>query len=89
MPLTKSAIKAQRQSIKRNTQNTITKKVMKSSEKSFRKQVATSPEEAQQSVASLYKAIDKSLKKGIIKKNTAARKKSRLMKSLNQVLESK
>jgi small subunit ribosomal protein S20 len=30
------------------------------------------------------KKIDKALKKGIIKKNTAARKKSRLMKKVNQ-----
>jgi len=34
--------------------------------------------EAQTSLSAAYKAIDKALKGGLIKKNTAARKKSRL-----------
>ncbi len=39
-------------------------------------------EEAQKFIPAAYKAIDKATKKGVIKKNTAARKKSRLSKSL-------
>jgi small subunit ribosomal protein S20 len=38
--------------------------------------------EAQKELAKAYQAIDKAAKRGIIKKNTAARKKSRLAKSI-------
>lgn len=38
--------------------------------------------EATKLLPEVYKAIDKSAKRGIIKKNTAARKKSRLSKAL-------
>lgn len=40
--------------------------------------------EAQESLSKAYKAIDKAAKSGIIKKNTAARKKSRLTLSVNK-----
>lgn len=33
----------------------------------------------------IYKAIDKAAKRGIIKKNTAARKKSRMMKKVKSI----
>ena len=39
-------------------------------------------------VPQIYKAIDKAAKRGIIKKNTAARKKSRLMKKIKTIKES-
>jgi small subunit ribosomal protein S20 len=42
-------------------------------------------EEAQKSLPKAYKAIDKAAKRGIIKKNTAARRKSRLAKLVNKV----
>ena len=41
---------------------------------------ASSQEEAQKMLPSAYKAIDKAAKRGVIKENTAARKKSRLMR---------
>jgi ribosomal protein S20 len=37
----------------------------------------------------VYKAIDKTAKRGILKKNSAARKKSRLAAKLNQALAEK
>jgi small subunit ribosomal protein S20 len=40
--------------------------------------------EAKETINNAFKAIDKALKKGIIKKNTAARKKSRLAKKVNK-----
>lgn len=40
--------------------------------------------EATKLVPKLQKVIDKSVKRGLIKKNTAARKKSRLMKKLTK-----
>lgn len=42
--------------------------------------------EAEKMVSKAYKAIDKATKTGVIKKNAAARKKSRLMKAINQIL---
>jgi len=36
-----------------------------------------------EAISSTIKAIDKAAKKGVIKKNTAARKKSRLQKKIN------
>jgi len=41
-------------------------------------------EEAQKLLPQLYKALDKAASRGVIKKNTAARKKSRLTKLLQQ-----
>ncbi len=43
---------------------------------------AKKPDEAQKLLPELQKAIDKAEKRGVIKKNNAARKKSRLMKRL-------
>ena len=43
------------------------------------------PAEALKKLSEAYKAIDKAAKRGIIKKNTASRKKSRLAKFLKKV----
>ena len=42
------------------------------------------PQEAQQHMAAAYQAIDKAMKRGVIKQNTAARKKSRLEKMVQR-----
>ncbi len=44
-------------------------------------------EEAKKLLPQIYKALDKTAKKNIIKKNTASRKKSRLTKMLNKAAE--
>ena len=44
-------------------------------------------EEAQKSVAQAVRALDKAAEKGILHKNSAARRKSRLMRKLNQAME--
>ncbi len=41
-------------------------------------------DEAKKLISIAYQAIDKAAKRGVIKKNTAARKKSRLMKLINK-----
>ncbi len=66
MPITKSAKKALRQSIKRKTANNRRKKVMKDAIKSVKVET----------LAQTYKAIDKAVKAGVLKKSTAARRKS-------------
>lgn len=42
-------------------------------------------EAAEQQMPEAYKAIDKAAKRGVIKDNTAARKKSRLVKAVQKV----
>ena len=56
---------------------------MKDEIKNFLKLISAKDiEAAEKSLASLYKAIDKATKRGIIKKNNALRKKSRLTKKI-------
>lgn len=83
MPIKKSAKKALRQSVKRRARNIKRKEVMKSEIKKVKKLKAEDKtKEAAVSLSLAYKAIDKAAKKGVIKKKAAARKKSRLAKSL-------
>lgn len=79
MPITKSAKKALRVADRRNAINERTKKSLKEGAKNIQKLVATKNwAEAKTSLSTAYSAIDKAVKNGVIKKNTANRKKSRL-----------
>jgi small subunit ribosomal protein S20 len=79
MPITRNAKKALRVSEKKNAINTRTKKNLKEGVKSIEKLVvAKNWKDAKVSLSEAYSAIDKAAKNGIIKKNTASRKKSRL-----------
>lgn len=83
MPITKSAKKALRQSIKKKKYNTRRKVAVKDVVKKIKKlREEGKKEEAKNLIPQAYKAIDKAAKRGVIKKNTASRKKSRLTKSL-------
>ncbi len=46
---------------------------------------AKDTEAVEKMMPQIYKAIDKAAKKGVIKKNTAARKKSRIMKKIKKI----
>ncbi len=83
MPITKSAKKALRQNIKRRAENKIRKRSLKTLIKDARA-AAAQPDSGKKKAAlpSIYKALDKAAKSGLIKKNSAARKKSRLAKLL-------
>ncbi len=52
-------------------------------EKASGKTAAENIKELQEKLRLVYKAIDKAAKKGVIKKNTAARKKSRMARKIN------
>ena len=85
MPITDSAKKALRQNVRRNIMNTQRKKKMRNLIKEAKILVAQKKiEEAKKLLPQIYKALDKTAKKNIIKKNTASRKKSRLTKMLNK-----
>ena len=60
---------------------------MKSSVKETRKLILGNAPSASDKLKEAYKAIDKAAKRGVIKKNTAARKKSRLAKALGKALK--
>lgn len=83
MPITSSAKKALRSSKRKRFFNLKRKNEMVNVVKEYKKLIlAKKTNEAGKLVPKLQKAIDKATKRGLIKKNTAARKKSRLMKKL-------
>lgn len=81
MAITKSAKKALRQNIKRKAHNLIYTNKIKSLIKETRFLVLEKKiKEAEAMLPKLYEALDKAAKVGVIKKNEASRKKSRLTK---------
>ena len=85
MPIKESAKKYLRQTKKHRVLNLARAKAVKDTTKKIKKLAAANQkDEAKKLIATAYQAIDKAAKRGIIKKNAAARKKSRLMKILNK-----
>lgn len=74
MANTSSAKKATRASLRKRVFNERRKRAMRSGVKDFRKSVSAAH------LPGVFQAIDKALKRGLIKKNTAARMKSKLSK---------
>lgn len=86
MPNIKSAIKRTRVIEKKTRQNNMIKSAYKTAEKKFQQAVeAGNIEEATTLFSEATKKIDQACTKGVIVKNTAARKKSNLAKKLNAV----
>lgn len=84
MAITKSAKKAHRASLKKRVFNIRRKRALTDKTKEVKKLMVTSAEDARKSLADAYQAIDKAAKRGIIKKNTASRKKSRLAQAVKR-----
>lgn len=85
-PIIKSAKKALRQSKKRKALNIKKKDKTKKLIKELKVFIEEKKiEEAKKILPKVYKAIDKAAKGGVIKKNTAGRKKSRLTKAVNKI----
>ena len=79
MPITSSAKKALRQNKTRHARNVIQKEAYKKAVVTFRKLiVAKKHDEAQKTLSSVFKALDKAAKNKVIEKNKASRLKSRL-----------
>lgn len=81
MPIIKSAKKALRGSKRKKVYNDRRAKAMRLAVKDVKKLTG---KEAKAELAKAYQAIDKAAKRGVIKKNTAARKKSRLAKAIKK-----
>ncbi len=85
MPITKSAKKAYRQSVRRHEMNVDRKKKIQTVIKDFKKLIeAGKLEEAKKHLPLVYKTLDKMTKVGLIKRGKADRFKSRLSKKLSK-----
>jgi small subunit ribosomal protein S20 len=81
-----SALKRYRQSQKRRLINQINRHKLKTQMKRLRAAIATGkPDNAKSLLPETFSLIDKSVQKGVIKKNTARRYKSRLTKSVSSL----
>ena len=92
MPITKSAKKAMRQYKKRRQENIRRIDAFRNAVKKIKKLIAENKKTASESelrqkqeeaiklLPKAYQSLDKAAKSGVIKKNTASRKKSRLTK---------
>jgi small subunit ribosomal protein S20 len=83
MPNKKSAEKELKKAVKRNAANKKVSDKLKNLVKINLKQIKANDKKIKEDYTKTIKAIDKAAKKGVIKKNTASRKKSRLMKKIN------
>ncbi len=83
MPITASAKKAARQSIKRRAQNIQKKDAFKNAIKDFKKSIAAKDiSKAAETLKLIYQTLDKAAKVNAIHKNRASRLKSRLASKL-------
>jgi small subunit ribosomal protein S20 len=79
-----SALKRMRQSEKRRVRNTAVRSAVRTAVKAARAALETGPaEDARVVLARTIKTLDKAVTKGVLPKNTAARRKSRLTRQLN------
>lgn len=86
MPNIKSAIKRVKTNEKKNAQNTMVKSDMRTAVKKAEAAIATSEVTAATSTFTVASSkLDKAAAKGLIHKNAAARKKSRLAKKINSL----
>ena len=84
MANTRSALKRIRQSEKRRVRNAAVRSGVRSAVKGTRTAIAAaSADEARASLARAIRLLDKAVTKGVVHRNAAARKKSRLARQLN------
>lgn len=84
MPNIKSAIKRVKTNDNRNAQNTADKSAMRTTVKKVEAAITVNDSAAaKDALKTAASSLDKAAAKGLIHKNAAARKKSRLMKKIN------
>lgn len=85
MAITSSAKKAHRVSLRKHVFNVRRKKALGNTTKDIRVVLAEGKvAEAEKMLPAAYQAIDKALKSGVLKANTAARKKARLVGAIRR-----
>ena len=84
MPNTRSAKKMVRVAERRRLRNRSVKSAVRTYVRKAERAVAGGSDAAPTAVVAAIRALDKAATKGVIHRNNAARRKSRLMKKLNQ-----
>lgn len=85
-----AAEKAIRQSARHRERNRVVRATARTEVKDVNKSLAAgNVEEADKTIRQAIRALDRAAEKGVIKKNNAARRKSRLVKKLNQAKAAK
>ena len=82
MANTKSALKRMRQSEKRRVRNRAVRSRVRTAVKVARTELGTAGTDARAAVIDAIRALDRAVSKGIVHRNTAARKKSGLARRL-------
>lgn len=85
MPNKKSAKKELRKNLKRKTANQKQMAGLRKLVKNNLNAIKAKEKKVQDDFKATMQALDKAAKKGLMKKNTAARKKSRLQKKINSI----
>jgi len=83
MPNNAAAEKRMRQEQKRRLHNRKVKSIVKTQITKARQAIGAEEENAEETVRAAVSELDRAAKKGVIHRNNAARRKSRLMKQLN------
>ena len=86
MPNIKSAKKRVLVAERNHAKNVAVKSKIKTAVRRVLEALKDNTEKVQELLNNAYKTIDKSVSKGVLHKNTAARKKSRLTKFVNKTL---
>lgn len=88
MPNLKTSVKDLRQNEKKAGFNKRIRNRMKKAVKNFDSSIEAKDEKkAKEALENAYKILDKAAQKGVIKQNTASRKKSRLAQKLNKLAQ--
>ncbi len=82
MANTKSALKEIRKSEKRRVRNRLVRTSTRTAVKRATQAISTGAAERDEEIRAAFRALDKAASKGVIHKNAAARRKSRLAKKL-------
>ncbi|MCA9352409.1 30S ribosomal protein S20 [Patescibacteria group bacterium] len=86
MPIIKANKKSVRQSATRRVFNDRRRRAMRDAVKSIKEFVAAKDyKQANEMIPTVYKAIDKAVKQGVIKANTGARKKSQVARMVKEI----
>ncbi|HRW04725.1 MAG: 30S ribosomal protein S20 [Caldilineaceae bacterium] len=81
----KSAEKRNRQAAKRTARNRVVRGTSRTAVKRARTALNNESAESRAEVLNAMRALDRAASKGVLHKNNAARRKSRLMKALNKL----
>ncbi|MGI6209525.1 MAG: 30S ribosomal protein S20 [Anaerolineae bacterium] len=88
MANTQSAIKAARQNERRRRRNRMVRSATRTQVRKARTAlIQGDPQQAEEAIRQAVVALDKAAQKGIIHRNSASRRKSRLMRQLNRLAQ--